>query len=302
MPIPHARFLFASLPAAVMAFAGFAAALLGLDAQALASEPKPWQIGMQDSATPVKERLHDFHTLLMVLMSMVVVTVLGLLIYVSVRFRKTKNPESKKFSHNTTIEVIWTGIPLVILIIIAAYSLPMIYYMDKAVEPELTIKTTGYQWYWSYEYPDLEIAEYAAYMIPDEEIGPGEKRLLSTDYKMVAPVDTNVQLLVTAGDVLHSFAMPSFGVKKDAVPGRLNETWFNVKEEGVYYGQCSELCGTGHAFMPSEVHVVSKAQFEKWAELAKDDIDAANQYIIEIQHERDGIETDKPVEAAAVSQ
>ncbi len=257
---------------------------------AWAAQPLPWQLGLQEAASPVKERLHDFHMLLMVLMTMVVVVVFALLAYVIYRFRASKNPTPATFSHNTTVEVVWTAIPVVILIIISVFSLPMIYYMDRAEQTDLTIKTVGYQWYWGYEYPDLGIEEYSAYMVPDEDIGPGEVRLLSTDMKLVAPVDTNVQLLVTAADVLHAFAMPAFGVKKDAVPGRLNETWFRADREGVFYGQCSELCGSGHAFMPIEIHIVSKEQFERWAELAAEDIDEANEYVISIQRERDGVQ------------
>ncbi len=220
--------------------------------------PLPWQLGLQSAASPVKAQIHDFHTLLMVLMTLVVVVVLGLLLFVTIRFRRSANPNPAKFSHNTTVEVIWTAIPVLILVIIAYFSFPLIYYMDKTATPDLTVEVTGYQWYWGYAYPDHEIDEFLAVMIPDEEIEPHELRLLSTDQKMVVPVGKRVQVLVTAADVLHSFALPSFGVKKDAVPGRLNETWFQAERTGVYYGQCSELCGTGHAFMPSEIHVVEE--------------------------------------------
>lgn len=268
------------------------AVLFGHNAAMAAGQPRPWGIGLQESASPVMDQVHDFHTLLMVLMSLVVVVVMGLLAYVIVRFRKKANPNPAKFSHNTLVEVIWTVIPVLILLIIAVPSFQIIYYMDRTTEPDLTLKAIGYQWYWGYEYPDLEIGEFAAYMVPDgeEDATRGDVRLLSTDNKVVVPVEKNVQLLVTAGDVLHSFAVPSLGVKKDAVPGRLNEAWFRIHEPGVYFGQCSEICGINHAFMPIEIHAVSEPQFEQWVALAKDDLEAANSFVIDLNLERHELE------------
>ena len=201
------------------------------------------------------------------------VFVLLLLVYVVARYNKRSNPEPKQFSHNVTIEVIWTAIPLVILLIIVVPSFKLLYFIDRTAEPEMTLKVTGYQWYWGYEYPDHEGISFLSYMIPDDEINKakGEKRLLSTDTKVVLPVDTNIQILVTAADVLHSWAVPSLGIKTDSVPGRLNETWVNIKKPGVYYGQCSELCGKDHAYMPIEIHAVSKEEFKRWVERAKEE-------------------------------
>lgn len=249
-----------------------------------AGQPEPWGLGLQPGVSPVKTQLHDFHLLLMVLMTVVVLVVTGLLAYVMFRYRAKANPEPAKFSHNTTVEVIWTAVPVIILVIIAIPSFRLMYFMDRTEDPAFTLKVTGYQWYWGYEYtggtdayPELEIPEYLSYMVPDDEIDPerGQVRLLSTDTKVVLPVDTDIQILVTAADVLHSWAVPAFGIKRDAVPGRLNETWVRVEEEGVYYGQCSEICGINHAFMPAEIHVVSKEVFAEWtAKMAEDTFEA----------------------------
>jgi cytochrome c oxidase subunit 2 len=185
---------------------------------------------------------------------------------VVIRYRRKEGVKPATFAHNTLIEIIWTVVPVIILIIIGIPSLQLLYKEDRIPPPELTIKVTGYQWYWGYEYMDYEGLDFLAYPIADADIDEdaGQKRLLSTDNPVVVPVDTNIQLLITAGDVLHAFALPNAGVKRDAVPGRLNETWMRLKHEGTYYGQCSEICGTGHAYMPIEVKVVSKEAFETW--------------------------------------
>jgi len=243
-----------------------------LPSMAMASEPIDKQLGLQPAATPVMERLTDFHNFILIIITAITIFVLGLLIYIVFRFNEKANPEPKQFSHNTLIEVVWTVIPMVILIIIAIPSFKLLYYIDRTSEPEMTLKVTGYQWYWGFEYPDHNDISFNSYMIPDDEIDleKGQRRLLSVDSPVVLPVDTNIQVLVTAADVLHSFAVPSFGIKTDAVPGRLNETWININNPGRYYGQCSELCGKDHAFMPAEIIAVPKAEFEAWAEASKD--------------------------------
>ena len=231
---------------------------------AFAEQPRDWQIGMQPAASPVADQLHDFHTLLMVIITAICIFVVGLLAFVMWRFSARRNPTPSKTSHNTLIEVVWTIVPVVILLVIAVPSFRLLYYMDRTPDPEMTLIVYGYQWYWGYEYPDQQVPEYSSYMIPDDEIGPGQVRLLSVDNPVVLPVDTDVQILITAGDVLHSWAVPAFGVKMDAVPGRMNETWVRIDEEGTYYGQCSEICGTGHAFMPVEIQAVSREAFDDW--------------------------------------
>lgn len=240
---------------------------------ALAAFPVDWGLGLQDAASPVQQRMIDFHNMLLWIISGIVLFVFLLLVYIVLRFNHKANPTPATFSHNVLIEILWTVIPVVILIIIAIPSFKLLYYADRTLEHEMTIKVTGYQWYWGYEYPDHDGLSFNAYMIPDADIDPskGEKRLLSTDTKLVLPVDTNIQILVTSADVIHSFAVPALGLKTDAIPGRLNETWVRIEKPGVYYGQCSELCGKDHAFMPSEIHAVSKEEFEAWVEKAKEE-------------------------------
>ncbi len=241
-------------------------------AAAQAAEPINWQLGLQSAASPVKEQLNDFHNLLLFIITGITAIVFILLFYVMIRYNKRANPEPKKFTHNTLVEVIWTAIPLLILIVIVVPSFKVLFFMDRTTEPEMTIKVTGYQWYWGYEYPDHDGINFLSYMIPDEDIdeSKGERRLLATDTRVVLPVDTNIQILVTAADVLHSWAVPAFGIKRDAVPGRVNETWVNITEPGIYYGQCSEICGTGHAYMPIMIEAVEKDEFDAWIEEAKE--------------------------------
>jgi cytochrome c oxidase subunit II len=246
----------------------FALAAL-LSVPALAGKPEPWQMGMQEAVTPVAERLHEFHDFTLYIIVAITIFVLLLLLYVIVRFNEKANPVPSKTTHNVVIEVIWTVIPVLILIVIAIPSFKLLYYSDRTVNPEMTLKVTGYQWYWGYEYPDQGGINFTANMIADKDLQEGQVRQLSTDNPVVIPVDTNIQVLVTAADVLHAFAVPAFGVKKDAVPGRTNETWMRVTKEGTYYGQCSELCGTGHGFMPLEFKVVSKDAFKEWVAMKK---------------------------------
>lgn len=233
---------------------------------AFAGAPENWAIGFQDPASPTNERIIEFHNMLLWIITGTVIFVLLLLIWVTIRYNRKANPTPEKFSHNVLVEIIWTVIPVVILIVIAVPSFKLLYYTDRIEAPEMTLKVTGYQWYWGYEYPDHNDIAFNAYMIPEADIDleKGEKRLLSTDNKVVLPIDTNIQIIVTSADVIHSFAVPSLGLKTDAVPGRLNETWVRITKPGVYYGQCSELCGKDHAYMPSEIHAVSKAEFQQW--------------------------------------
>ncbi|WP_119678828.1 cytochrome c oxidase subunit II [Indioceanicola profundi] len=228
--------------------------------------PTPWQIGLQQAASPVKAQLDGFHDLLLGIIAAIVLFVAGLLAYVLVRFRASANPVPSKNTHNTLLEVAWTVVPVVILAVIAVPSFRVLYYMDKAPNAEMTLKVTGYQWYWGYEYPDQGGIAFESYMLPAEQVTNPNLRLLEVDQRVVVPVDTDIRVLVTASDVIHSWAMPAFGVKKDAVPGRLNETWFRVEREGVYYGQCSEICGVNHAFMPIAIEAVSKEAFADWVQ------------------------------------
>ena len=235
---------------------------------AWASQPVPWQMNFQPAATPIMERVTAFNELVFWITVVIMLFVLALLLYIVVRFRASANPVPSKTSHNTVLEVLWTVIPIVILIVIAIPSFKLLYYIDEVPESELTIKVVGHQWYWSYEYPDQEIA-FESNVIPEDELKAGQIRLLEVGNRVMVPVATNIRILLTADDVIHAWAVPAFGIKFDTVPGRLAETWIHVNKEGVYYGQCSELCGAAHSKMPIAVEAVSKAKFEAWLKEAK---------------------------------
>ncbi|MFQ5533940.1 MAG: cytochrome c oxidase subunit II [Sphingomonadales bacterium] len=231
----------------------------------LASQPEPWQIGMQPAVTPIAGQMHNFHDLLLWIISAIVVFVLVLLLYVFVRFNAKANPTPAKTAHHTVLEVVWTVIPIMILLVIAVPSFRLLFAQDAAMDADLTVKAIGHQWYWTYEYPDHNL-EFDALMVFEEDLKKGQPRLLETDNHLVVPVGAVVKLLVTASpeDVIHAWAVPAFGVKIDAVPGRLNETWFQAEREGTYYGQCSELCGVNHGYMPITVDVVSQDKYQAW--------------------------------------
>ncbi|QJE72110.1 cytochrome c oxidase subunit II [Aerophototrophica crusticola] len=237
---------------------------LAQEAGRVVGAPTEWQLGLQEASSPVKEQVDQFHDLLLIIITTITLFVLGLLVYVMIRFNRRANPTPSTTTHHTLLEVLWTGVPVLILLVIAVPSFRLLYFMEKAPNPELTIKVTGHQWYWSYEYPDHDGITAEVRMIPDDEIKPGQHRLLEVDNRIMVPVGVDVRVLVTGADVIHSLALPALGVKKDAVPGRLNETWFRADREGVFYGQCSEICGTGHGYMPIAVEAVTKDKFDAW--------------------------------------
>ncbi|WGF86945.1 cytochrome c oxidase subunit II [Marinivivus vitaminiproducens] len=241
-----------------------------------ANAPIDWGMGMQPAAGPVKADIVAFHDLLLWVTGIICLIVLALLAYACVRFRASANPTPSRRTHHTLIEVVWTAVPVLVLVVIAIPSFKLLYFMDKATNPEMTIKATGHQWYWSYEYPDNGNFYFDAYMIPDTDLQPGQLRLLETDNRVVIPAGTDIRILVTAGDVLHSWAMPSMGVKTDAVPGRVNETWIRAEEPGVYYGQCSELCGQLHGFMPITIEAKTREEFDAWAQQAAEEFAKAD--------------------------
>ncbi|MCZ4281777.1 cytochrome c oxidase subunit II [Kiloniella laminariae] len=253
---------------------GAAALMGGMATVAHAAQPTEWSLGLQEAATPVMEQIAEFHTLLMYIITGVTLLVLFLLLYVMFRFSEKRNPNPSTTSHNTLIEIIWTAVPVIILVIIAIPSFKLLYAADRNPDTEMTIKAIGKQWYWSYEYQDHGDFTFDAYMKAEDELEPGEPRLLATDNAVVVPVDTKIRLLVAGEDVIHSFAMPAFGLKLDAVPGRINETWFEATKTGTFYGQCSEICGTGHSYMPIMIKVVSKEEFNVWVEAAKEEFAA----------------------------
>ena len=236
---------------------------------AFAAEPLPWKLGLQDPVTPTMERITSFHNMLLWVCVLISLFVLALLAYVVLKFNEKANPVPSKTTHNTLVEVLWTAVPIVILVAIAVPSFKLLYYADKTKDAEMTLKIVGHQWYWSYEYPDFGEIKFDSNMIADKDLKPGQRRLLEVDNRVVLPVGTNIRILMTAADVIHAWRIPAFGVMKDAVPGRLGETWVRIDKEGVYYGQCSELCGINHAYMPIAVEAVSKQKFAAWVEEAK---------------------------------
>jgi cytochrome c oxidase subunit II len=246
----------------------FCGLLLAGGSRAAAEEPQPWQVWHQPPATSVMERVDAFHFFVFWIMVGICALVVALMAYVLFRFNAKRNPTPSRTTHNTVIEVIWTIVPVLILVSIAIPSFRLLYYADVVPEAEMTLKVTGHQWYWSYEYPDQGGLAFDSLLVPEEELQPGQPRLLTVDNPVVVPVDTTIRIQMTAGDVLHAWAVPSFGVKRDSVPGRLNESWMRVEREGVFYGQCSEICGVGHAYMPITVEVVSKERFAEWVEEA----------------------------------
>jgi cytochrome c oxidase subunit II len=242
---------------------GYAAAAQG--------QATPWQMTFQDAFSPVAHQMHSFHNLLLWIIVAITAFVLALMIYVAIRYNRKANPIPSKTSHNTLIEILWTVVPVIILIVIAVPSFKLLYFGDRIEKADMTLKAVGYQWYWGYEYVDEGELEFEAVLVEEEELKEGQPRLLATDNNIVLPINTNIRLLVTAEDVLHSWAMPAFGVKLDAVPGRINETWMRIEKEGMYYGQCSELCGARHGFMPIAVKAVSKEEYAKWLVKAKEE-------------------------------
>ena len=287
-----------------------AAAVAGLAGPAAATQPEPWEINLQPAATPIMAMIHRFNDGVVAVAVVITLFVLALLIFTMLRFNSRANPVPSRVSHNTVIEVVWTVVPILILVGIAVPSFALLFAEHdpaRAIEnydpaKTITIKATGNQWYWSYEYPDNGDISFDSYMLQDDQItDPAtQPRLLSVDNDLVVPTGTVVRMQVIGADVIHSFAVPSFGIKIDAVPGRLNETWFQVDHEGMYYGQCSELCGQarpsgpndlhGHAFMPIAVHAVSPEKFKAWAAMAANDLPGAYKLLASMDKAPSGVD------------
>lgn len=243
--------------------------LFGLVRSAWAQQPTPWQLGFQAPATELARAANSFHNGMLVLTFGIAIFVMLLLLYTMWRFRAGRNPNPSKTTHSTIVEVLWTGIPVLILVVVAVPSFRLLFLSDAVADADMTIKAIGRQWYWTYEYPDNGDFVFDSFIVAEEDLKEGQPRLLATDNNVVVPVNTKVRLLVTASDVLHAWAMPAFAVKTDAVPGRINEIWFSAEKTGIFYGQCSELCGAGHGFMPIAVEVVSKEDFDTWVQEAQ---------------------------------
>jgi cytochrome c oxidase subunit 2 len=260
MPALFRSFLIAAVAAALL-IPGAAFAGLG--------QPSPWEIGLQGSATPVMDDIVWFHNILLWVIFAIAAFVLVLLIIIMMRFNARANPTPTRTTHNTLLEVAWTVLPVMILVFLALPSFRILFFQLNTPPADLTIKATGKQWYWTYAYPDNGNFEFDSLILTEKERKPDQPRLLSVDNEIVVPVNKVVRVQVTGAEVIHAFAVPSFGVKIDAIPGRLNETWFKVTKEGTYYGQCSELCGKDHAFMPITVRAVSEQAFQTWLDEAK---------------------------------
>jgi len=250
------------LSALLLGFAS-APALADTGLPAGTGQPKDWQLGLQGAASPIMEQIHDFHNYVTIIVVAIALFVLALMIIVMVRFNERKNPEPSRTSHNTPLEVAWTVIPILILVAIAIPSFRLLFAQYDFPKADVAITATGAQWYWTYEYPDEGI-QFDSIMVPEANLKPGQPRLLTVDREVVVPVGANVVVGLKSNDVIHNWAVPSFGVKLDAVPGRLQQTWFRAEKEGWFYGQCSELCGRNHAFMPIAVRVVSQEEYDAW--------------------------------------
>ena len=236
---------------------------------AFSSEPYPWQLGLQEPAGSVAEMANSLHNLLLIIITLISLFVMGLIVYVCWRFSSKNNQIPTRTTHNFVLEFLWTVIPVLILIVIAVPSFKLLYYVDKQIEPDITIKVTGNQWYWNYEYPDENIT-FDSYMIPDEEILPGQKRLLDVDNPLVVPTGSKIKVLIAGNDVMHSFFVPSLAVQEYSFPGQLNEVWMDVPEnEKTYYGQCNQICGINHSYMPIVVKAISKEKYNEWLKNAK---------------------------------
>ncbi|MDO9429814.1 MAG: cytochrome c oxidase subunit II, partial [Phenylobacterium sp.] len=235
-------------------------------AEDLMGQPTPGGISLQPAASPLKHAVHDFHDfILLPIITAICLFVLALLIWCAIRYNKRSNPIPAKWSHNTLVEVVWTVVPVLILMAVSVVSFKLLFAYHDMPKPDLTVKATGYQWYWGYELPDQKVGEFISNMLPEEEAKARNVpyRLAATE-PLVVPVNKTVRVLVTGADVIHAFALPAFGLKIDAIPGRINETWFRAERTGTFYGQCSELCGVDHAFMPLEIKVVTQPEFEAW--------------------------------------
>jgi len=247
----------------VALFAGASTAFAGL------GQPTPWEIGLQDAASPIMADIIGFHTFLVWVITAITVFVLALLLIIMIRFNARANPTPSRTTHNTPLEVVWTIVPVIILVLIAIPSFRLLFTELDVPTPDITVKATGKQWYWSYAYPDNGNFEFDSLIVADKDLKSGDLRLLTVDNEMVVPVNKVVHVLVTGADVIHSFSVPSFGIKIDAVPGRINETWFKATTTGVFHGQCSQLCGKDHSFMPITVRVVNDNDFTAWVAQAK---------------------------------
>ena len=247
----------------------FTVLLMAVAGPAFAQAPHNWQLSFQPAHSPVQQGIEGLHAMVIWLMAAVTIFVAALLGYCMWRFRASANPKASRISHHTTLEVAWTVLPVLILVIIAIPSFRMIYFEDRTDAADMTIKVVGHQWYWEYDYPDQGGIKFDSYMVPTEDLKPGQLRQLEVDNRVVVPAGKNIRILTTSADVIHSFFIPSLGVQRYAIPGRTIETWVKVDQPGVYYGQCNQICGTNHSAMPIAVEAMTEQGFASWIETAK---------------------------------
>jgi cytochrome c oxidase subunit 2 len=243
--------------------------VVAIAGEACAQVPRPWEIGMQAAHSPVQRSIESLHDLVMIIITAITVFVTALLAWVLYRYNARRNPTPSQTAHHTVVEVLWTVLPALILVVIAIPSFRLLYYEDRAPHADLTVKVTGHQWYWEYTYPDNGPIDFSSYIVPDDQLKPGQLRLLTVDNQLVLPAGKNIRLLITSGDVIHSFFIPSFGVQRYAIPGRTAETWVRVDEPGVYVGECNQICGINHDRMPISVRAVTPEAFTAWLVQAK---------------------------------
>jgi cytochrome c oxidase subunit 2 len=251
------------------AFALSACGAAGATGAALAQVPANWQVGMQTAGSPVQAQIENLHTLVLWIITLITLFVGVMIVYVLYRFHAGRHPVATRTSHNTVLEVAWTVIPVLILVVIAIPSFRLVYYEDHTNAADMTIKVTGHQWYWEYTYPDNDKIDFTSYYIKDEDLKEGQLRLLDVDNPLVLPAGKNIRILTTSADVIHSFFIPSLGVQRYAIPGRIIETWVRIDKPGQYYGECNQICGTNHSFMPISVRALSPEDFAAWTREAK---------------------------------
>jgi cytochrome c oxidase subunit 2 len=246
-----------------------AMAMAALTVPAMAQAPKPWEMGMQAAGSPVATAIHSLDSLVLAIITVTTIFVAVLLAWVTYRFSAKRNPVASRTSHHTLLEVAWTVVPVLILVVIAIPSFRLVYFEDRTQSADMTIKVTGHQWYWEYDYGDAAKVDFDSRYVGDDDLKPGQLRLLQVDNQLVVPAGKNIRILTTSADVIHSFFIPSLGVQRYAIPGRTIETWFRVNEPGTYYGECNQICGTNHSQMPISIKAVPDAEYQAWLIQAK---------------------------------
>lgn len=252
-----------------LAVAAAVPGVLAMSGAAMAQAPRPWQMGMQNPSSPVAQDIQSLHTLVLWIITIITIFVAGLLVWVMYRYNAKRNPVPSRNSHNTLLEVAWTVVPVLILVVIAIPSFRLVYFEDRTKEADMTIKVTGHQWYWEYTYPDHGNIDFNSYYVKDEDLKPDQLRLLDVDNPLVIPAGKNIRILTNSADVIHSFFIPSFGVQRYAIPGRTIETWVRADKPGQYYGECNQICGANHSYMPISIRVVTPEDFATWVQDAK---------------------------------